>query len=92
MSEPEIQPLVSLVLRRCQIDSPLLHAHRTPNLLPRLVPPNVIALGKEEQRQSQHTKSNQHAVTAVIQRFVVFAVDIRAYDPAELNGHVVASG
>jgi hypothetical protein len=28
----------------------------------------------------------------VVQRFVVFAVDIRSYDPAELDAHVVAGG
>jgi hypothetical protein len=92
MPEPEIQPLVPLILSRCQINSPLLHTHRAPNLLPRLVPPDVIALGEEKKRQSQNTKPNQHAITPMVQRLVVLAVDIRAYDSAELNGHVVASG
>jgi hypothetical protein len=92
MPKPEIQPLIPLILGRVQINPPLLHAHRTPDLLPGLIPPNIIPLRKKEQRQSEDTNRNQHAITAVIQRLVVFAVDIRSYDSAELDTHVVAGG
>jgi hypothetical protein len=92
MPKSKIQPLVPLILRRLQINPPLLLTHRTPNLLPRPIPPNIIPFSKKKQHQRQNTEPDQHAVAAVIQRFVVFAVDVRAYDPAELDGHVVASG
>jgi hypothetical protein len=91
MPEPEIQPLIPLVLGRVQINPPLLHTHLPPNPLPRLVPPNIIPLRKQKQRQSENTNRDQHAVTPMIQRLVVFAVDIRSYDSAELHAHVVAS-
>jgi hypothetical protein len=92
MPKPEIQPLIPLILGRIQINPPLLHTHRTPDLLPRLVPPNIIPFSKEEKRQSENANRDQHAVTPMIQRFVVFAVDICAYNAAELHAHVVAGG
>lgn len=90
MPKPEIQPLVPLVSRSIQINPPFLRTHSPPNPLPRLIPPEIIPLGEKKQPNSQNTDTDQNTVAVMIQRLIVFAVDVGTDDPAKLHAHVVA--
>ena len=89
MREPEVQPLVPLILRVLQILMLFILAHRTPLLLPCVVAPSVVQSGKDEQAQSKDIDANECAVAAEVLRLVVLAVDVGRDDSAHLHHHVV---
>jgi hypothetical protein len=92
VSESEVQPLVTLISRVLQILMLLVLAHRTPHRLSSLVAPSVVQPSKDEQQQSNNVDANEHAVSAVVKRFVVVAVDVGCDHTAHLHHHVVAGG
>ena len=90
MREPEVQPLVTLILRVLQILMLLILAHRTPLLLPRAVAPSVVQPSEDEQTKRKHIDANQCAVSTEVLRLVVLAVDVGRDDSTHLHHHVVA--
>ena len=90
MREPEVQPLVPLILRVLQILMLLILAHRTPLLLPRMVAPSVVQPSEDEQTKSKNIDANECAVSTEVLGLVVLAVDIGRDDSAHLHHHVVA--
>jgi hypothetical protein len=49
MSEPKVKPLIPLIRRRLQIILPLLRRPTIPNLIPTLIPPDVVYFGQSIQ-------------------------------------------
>lgn len=76
VSKSEVQPLVTLILRGLQVLVLLILTHRTPHLLSSLVAPGVVQPGENEQNKGKDVDSNQYAVTTVVERLVVFAIDV----------------
>jgi hypothetical protein len=92
VSESEVQPLVPLILRVLQVLMLFVLAHCTPHRLSSLVAPGIVQPSKDEQQQSNNVDANEHAVSAVVKRFVVVAVDVGCDHTAHLHHHVVAGG
>lgn len=92
MSESEIQPLITLIRRSLKVHMLLLLAHGAPLLLPSLVTKNIVNLRKDKQHKGENTNADEHAVSAEVTRFVVFAVDVGCDHAAQLDTHIVASG
>ena len=90
MREPEVQPLVALILRVLQVLMLLILAHRIPLLLPRAVAPSVVQPSEDEQTKSEYVYADQSAVSAVVLGLVVLAVDVGRDHSAHLHHHVVA--
>lgn len=90
MREPEVQPLVALILRVLQVLMLLILAHRIPLLLPRRVAPSVVQPSEDEQTKSKNVDADQCAVSAEVLRLVVLAVDVGRDHSAHLHHHVVA--
>jgi len=90
--EAEVQPLVALVLGIGDIVALLLLAHSRPLRLLLLVPPHVVDLRAHEQHNRQDVDADEGFVAAVIERFVVCAVDVRGDDRSGLHAHVVEGG
>ena len=87
MREPEVQPLVPLILRVLQILMLLILAHRTPFLLPRMVAPSVVQPSEDEQTKSKNIDANECAVSTEVLGLVVLAVDLVGYHVAHLHQH-----
>ena len=90
MREPEVQPLVTLILGVLQILMLLILAHRTPLLLPRMVTPSVVQPSEDEQTKSKDVDADQCAVPADVLGLIVLAIDIGRDHSAHLHHHVVA--
>jgi hypothetical protein len=90
MGEPEVQPLVTLILRVLQILMLLILAHRIPLLLPCAVAPSVIQPSEDEQTKSKDVDADERAVSAEVLGLVVLAIDVGRDHPAHLHHHIVA--
>lgn len=89
MREPEVQPLVALVLRVLQILMLLFLAHRIPLLLPRAVAPSVVQPSEDEQTKSKDVNPDECAISAEVFGLVIFAIDVGGNHAAHLYHHVV---
>lgn len=89
MRKPEIQSLVTFVLRRRQVVVLLLPAHAIPNPLPLLIHINIKRLRPKKQQKVHRTNRHQHLITPPIQRFIVLAIDIRRNDITRLDAHII---
>jgi hypothetical protein len=92
VSESEVQPLVSLILRVLQILMLLILTHRTPDRLSSLIAPSVVKPSENEQQQSEDVDAKEHAISAVVTGLVIVAVDVGGDHTAHLHHHVVAGG
>lgn len=70
----------------------LILTHRVPLLVSRLVTQSVVHPSEDKQHKSKDVDANQHAVAAVVERFVVLAIDVSCDHTAHLHHHVVAGG
>lgn len=85
MGKPKIQPPAPLHGAVPDILGPLglAHAGPRPVLLP--VPPDIVALGGQEQDDRREVDGQQRRVAAPVVGFVVVAVDEAVGDVAELD-------
>lgn len=90
MGETEVQPSVADILRRRKVLRLLLRSHRVPDLVPLLVPPEVVQLctGVYD-RQVDAADYDERTITAPVPRSVVLAVDVGGDDRGGLDEHVV---
>ena|SRR5579862_1610642 len=89
MSESEIDPLISLILRRGQILPPLLQSPTIPYPLPALILPNIIQLRQSIQGQVHKCNANQNFIPASIVRFIIIPVDVGGNNIRDLNSHII---
>lgn len=89
MREPEIQPLIPLVLRRLQIRLLLILAHASPNIIPSLVHPDVVQLRANKDGKIPRADCDEDFITPTVQRLVIVAVDVLADNRTGLYAHVV---
>ena len=89
MCKSKVQPLIAFIRCVIQIVQPLLLRHGIPFLLPDLILPHIIPLGKQEQRDGQEINPNQDTVAPMVKGLVIRSVDIITDDIADLHKHVV---
>lgn len=66
MLKSEIQTFVPLISRGGQIIRSLCNAHPTPNIFLCLVPPDVVFLNTNEQKDVKDGNEYQHSIAAAI--------------------------
>jgi hypothetical protein len=89
MRKSKIQPSTPLKLSINLIIPLLLGRQRIPNPRLLLIPQNIINLRKQKQCNAQQVDDDQVAVTAVVERLIIVAVDEIGADVTQLDGHVV---
>lgn len=92
--ESKVQSLVTVSLTRFQIrlvQSLLLRCHRIPLLLLLLVQANQNLALDYHRNEGQGTESDADCVSLLIVRFIVFAVNLRTDQGANLDDDVVSS-
>lgn len=91
MREPKIQSLRPFILRVSHIFHLFLPIELRPFRLPPLIPRNVIVLDEPQKSNIPTANPQQDLVTPLIERLVVFTIDVRSHYIASLDKHVVES-
>jgi len=76
MREPEIQPFITFVRRRVQIQLPILLCHSIPNFRSAFVDIHVKQLSTNKERKVVYTNPNENFVARAIHWLVVVSVDL----------------
>lgn len=76
MSEAEIQPLVSIVLRCPQVLVPLVLRHLLPDCIAGLVLADIVPLDEANHDHVQGYDAKEDFVSSAVKRSVVFAVNL----------------
>jgi len=89
VSKPEVQTLITFVSCRGQVVDSFGFCHSVPFLVSRLVPPNIVDLGKGIYKDIEHRNGYQGPVSPFVLGSVVLAVYIGRDDSRGLDKHIV---
>jgi hypothetical protein len=76
MRKPKIKPLIPLIRSRPQIIIFLLLAHCIPFLIPRAIPPDIVALDENCHHHIPRDESKEDFVSPSVVGFIIFSVDL----------------